>query len=209
MKLRQISFIICSMLCMCAFGQNARKILDNTASKIRKNGDIRVAFAATSFSGHTEQSKTNGVMLLKGKKMQMDTPELKTWYDGTTLWSYMPESGEVNVTKPTDKEMAVMNPYSFLDAYKKGYKLSVKEGRLRGENTYEVHLLARYAGYMVQEVYIDIRKSDYVPLCVRVKQDGNWNRIAIHKYQGGLSLKDEEFRFNHAQYPEAEVIDLR
>ena len=31
---------------------------------------------------------------------------------------------------------------------------------------------ARYAGNLTEEIYIDIRKSDYTLLCVRVKQDG-------------------------------------
>ena len=197
------------LLCIGIYAQDARKVLDATASKIKKGGDIQVTFTATSFSGTTEQGRTQGTMLLKGKKMQMDTPEMKTWYDGTTLWSYMPESGEVNMTHPTDKEMAVMNPYSFLNAYKKGYKLSIKESSLRGEATYEVHMLARYAGYMAQEVYLDIRRSDYTPLCVRVKQDGNWNRISIHEYKSHLKLADDLFRFDPAKYPDAEVIDLR
>ena len=207
--MRKLLFPILCLLCMGMHAQDARKVLDATASKIRKGGDIQVLFTATSFTGITEQSKTEGTMFLKGKKMHMDTPEMKTWYDGTTLWSYMPNSEEVNVTHPTDKEMAVMNPYSFLNAYKKGYKLSMKEGRLRGQATYEVHMLARYAGYMAQEVYLDIRKSDYTPLCVRVKQDGNWNRVAIQEYKSGLKLSDEYFRFDSSKYPEAEVIDLR
>lgn len=207
--MRRILFLISCILCMAASAQDARKVLDTTASRIRKGGDIQVSFTATSFLGNAEQGKTEGTMLLKGKKMQMDTPEMKTWYDGKTLWSYMPESGEVNVTTPTEKEVAAMNPYSFLNVYKKGYKLSMKEGSLRGQATYEVHLLARYAGYMAQEVYIDIRKSDYTPLCVRVKQDDNWHRIAIHKYTNGLSIDDGEFCFDPSKYPDAEVIDLR
>lgn len=197
------------LLCIAPYAQNARKVLDAAASRIRKAGDIQVTFTATSFNGNAEQGRTEGTMLLKGKKMRMDTPEMKTWYDGTTLWSYMPQSGEVNVTTPTEKEMSVMNPYSFLNVYKKGYKLSIKEGHLRGQATYEVHMTARYTGYMAQEVYLDIRKADYTPLCVRVKQDGNWNRVAIHTFKSGMRLGDDDFRFDPAKHPEAEVIDLR
>lgn len=207
--MRRLLILIAGLLCMASYAQDARKVLDATASRIRKAGDIQVTFTATSFNGTTEQGKTEGTMLLKGKKMQMDTPEMKTWYDGTTLWSYMPQSGEVNVSTPTSKEIAAMHPYSFLNTYKKGYKLSVKEGHLRGQATYEVHMIARYAGYMTQEVYLDIRKADYTPLCVRVKQDGNWSRIAIHNFKCGMKLGDENFRFDPAKHPEAEVIDLR
>lgn len=207
--MKRFLFLITCLLCLSASAQDARKVLDATASRIRKGGDTQVTFTATSFSGSTEQGRTEGTMLLKGRKMQMDTPTMKTWYDGKTLWSYMPESGEVNVTTPTEKEIAAMNPYSFLGTYKKGYKLSMKESTLRGHATYEVHMLARYAGNLVQEVYIDINKADYTPLCVRVKQDDNWSRIAIHQYKSGLDIPDAQFRFDASKHPEAEVIDLR
>ena len=114
--MRRFLIIMASVLCLSMQAQDARKILDATATKIRKSGDIKVSFTATSFIGNTEQSKTDGTMLLQDKKMHMDTPDIKTWYDGTTLWSYIPESGEVNVTTPTQKEMSVMHPYSFLNA---------------------------------------------------------------------------------------------
>ena len=85
----------------------------------------------------------------------------------------------------------------------------MKDGNLRGQATYVVHLQARYAGNLTEEIYIDIRKSDYTLLCVRVKQDGNWNRIAIHDFKSGLKLSNEQFTFNPSMYPDAEVIDLR
>ena len=108
--MRRLLMLTAWLLCIAPYAQNARKVLDAAASRIRKAGDIQVTFTATSFNGNTEQGRTEGTMLLKGKKMRMDTPEMKTWYDGTTLWSYMPQSGEVNVTTPTEKEMSVMNP---------------------------------------------------------------------------------------------------
>ena len=143
--MRRLLFLISCLLCMGLSAQNARKVLDTAASKIKKSGDVEVSFTATSFQGTTEQGRTEGTMLLKGKKMHMDTKEMKTWYDGKTLWSYMPQSGEVNMTNPTSKEIAAMHPYAFLDTYKQGYKLSMKDGNLRGQATYVVHLQARYA----------------------------------------------------------------
>jgi outer membrane lipoprotein-sorting protein len=97
--------------------QSARNILDATAAKIKQLGDVKGTFTATSFKGTTEQGSTKGTMLLQGKKMQLSTDEMKMWYNGKTQWSLMSESGEVNVSNPTDGEIANMNPYSFINMY--------------------------------------------------------------------------------------------
>lgn len=204
--------ILTAMLLFLSLGcvaQNAKQILDNTATKIKQMGDVEVRFAATSFSGTTEQGKTNGIVLLQGKKMYLSTDEMKMWYNGKTQWSLIPESGEVNVSTPTEREMTNMNPYSFLNLYKKGYKMKAHQTKLRGKDVYEIHLTARSQNANAQEIYVDVAKNDYSPLCIRVRQDNNWNRISIQSIQGNKHFNDADFEFPKSEYPNIEIIDLR
>lgn len=188
---------------------NGRKILDNAASKIRKSGNIRVDFTATSFTGSAEEASISGTMLLQGKKFQLVTPEMLTWFNGKTEWTYLPENGEVNVTEPTSKEIQAVNPYVFLDLYKKGYDITFRTATLRGTATWEVHLVANRKGLAAEELYIDVRQSDHMPLCVRVRQDNIWNRISVRNFAGGQKFTDADFTFPREKYPDAEIIDLR
>lgn len=204
--------IIISILCalpLIASAQNARQILDNTAAKIKQLGDVKVGFVATSFYGTTEQASTNGTILLQGKKMHLSTEDMKMWYNGKTQWSLMPESGEVNVSTPTEREMTSMNPYSFLNLYKKGYKMTARQTKLRGKDAYEIHLLARSSKNNAQEIYVDVAKSDYSLLCIRVRQDNTWNRISIQSMQGNKHFNDADFEFPKSEYPNVDIIDLR
>ena len=207
--MKKIFLFLFSLLTMAATAQNARNILDSTASRIKKMGDVRVSFTATSFNGTTEQASSKGTMFLQDKKMYLSTDDMLMWYNGKTLWSMMKESSEVNVSTPTEREMANMNPYSFLGLYKKGYKMSAKQTKLRGKDVYEVHLIARYAGSNVQEMYIDVTKSDYTPLCIRARQDNDWNRISIHSLQGNQHFTTNDFEFPKNDYPNIEISDLR
>ena len=45
----------------------------------------------------------------------------------------------------------------------------------------------------VKEVYVDIRKSDYQPLCIRVLEDKDWQRVSILDFKGNLHLGDDFF----------------
>lgn len=197
------------MLNMTVTAQSAKNILDATAAKIRQMGDVKATFTATSFNGTTEQASTKGTMLLKEKKMQLSTDDMKIWYNGKTQWSLISESGEVNVSTPTETEMANTNPYSFINLYKKGYKMKARQTKLRGKDVYEVHLVARNASNSTQEIYVDVTKKDYTPLCIRVRQNNDWNRISIHSLQGNQHFTDADFEFPKNEYPNVEIIDLR
>ena len=197
------------MLAITVAGQNARKIMDATAAKITQMGDVKATFTATSFNGTTEQASTKGTMMLKGNKMQLSTDDMKIWYNGKTQWSLIPESGEVNVSTPTESEKANTNPYSFINLYKKGYKMKVRETKLRGKDVYEVHLIARNAGNSAQEIYVDVTKNDYTPLCIRVRQNNDWNRVSIQSLHGNQRFTDADFEFPKSEYPNVDIIDLR
>ena len=207
--MRFLQTCVLCMLTMTVTAQSAKNILDATAAKIKQMGDVKATFTATSFNGTTEQASTKGTMLLKEKKMQLSTDDMKIWYNGKTQWSLISESGEVNVSTPTETEMANTNPYSFINLYKKGYKMKVRETKLRGKDVYEVHLVARNAGNSAQEIYVDVTKKDYTPLCIRVRQNNDWNRISIHSLQGNQHFTDADFEFPKNDYPNVEIIDLR
>ena len=139
----------------------------------------------------------------------MTTDENITSYNGHTQWSMMPGSEEVNMTVPTEEEKQAVNPYAFIQLYKHGYKASVKKGSLRNTDTYEVHLTATDSKQEIKEIYVDVRKSDYTLLCIRLRQDTGWHRIVLHTVSAVKDMNDSEFSFPTQDYPDVEVIDLR
>lgn len=189
--------------------QDAMKVLDITADHIRKAGNVKIEYKASIFAGATEKASSTGTMWLQESKMKLETDDIITWYNGKTRWCYVPEANEVNIDEPTKKEMASMNPYTFMNIYKKGFKMTVKETVLRGEAVYEVYLRARYAKMDVKEVYVDIRKKDYQPLCIRVREDNDWQRVSILNFKGNLQLNDSFFAFPEKDYPNVLKNDMR
>ena len=192
-----------------ALAQDAMKVLDIAADRIRQAGNVKIEYKASIFAGATEKYSATGTMWLQESKMKLDAEGVTTWYDGKTRWCYAPSAGEVNIDEPSKKEMAAMNPYTFLGMYKKGFKMTVKESVLRGEAVYEVYLRARYAKMDVKEVYVDIRKSDYQPLCIRVREDNDWQRVSINSFKGNLQLGDDFFTFPEKDYPGVLINDMR
>ena len=80
---------------------DARKILDETASLFTSKGGVKATFKADNFTEGNLQGSATGTMCIQGNKFQMTTPDMITWYNGETQWSYMKANDEVNVSVPT------------------------------------------------------------------------------------------------------------
>lgn len=201
--MKRLSLFIISLLTVIstAFANNAsdaRKILDKTSALVTKKGGATATFSIT--SGNI--SKQTGTIAIKGNKFCATTSAATVWYDGKTQWTYMKANNEVNITTPDAAHQQMMNPYTFLNLYKKGYKLSVSN---QGNNKV-VRMLAE-GKKNIQEVYITVSATG-MPSQVRLKQNGKWTTIVISNFQQ-KSHSDKTFVFNSKDYPKAEVIDLR
>lgn len=208
-RISLLLIIFSAFLCLPATAQSARSILDKTA-RIIAAGSVQATFEATSYSGTKQVGETNGNIYIKGTKFHIDSPGLQSWFDGKTLWSYLKNSGEVNVSNPSKAEIQSMNPYYFINLYKSGYSLSQKSSSIRGKSCYEVRLLAQNSHTAIQEVLIDIDPQTSLPLCLRMREGyGKWTRISVSSIKAGKKISDSFFRFNSKNYPKLEVIDLR
>lgn len=177
--------------------QTAKQVLDKTAAVVsNKSG------AQASFTIKGNNINTSGTIAIKGKKFHATTPQATIWFDGKTQWTYMKKNDEVNVSNPTEAELAAINPYNFIYMYKNGYTSTMTK---KGSN-YEVHLTASKKS--ISELYIVVDQKTYVPSQIRLKQQKGWTTIDIKNFKKA-NLADGAFRFNSKDFPTAEVIDLR
>ena len=207
--MRKTLTLLAVLVSICIQAQDAMKVLDIAADRIRKAGNVKIEYKAGIFTNGTETASSAGTMWLQESKMKLEADGIKTWYNGKTRWCYVPEANEVNIDEPNKKEMAAMNPYTFMNIYKKGFKMTVKETVLRGEAVYEVYLKARYAKMEVKEIYVDVRKSDYQPLCIRLRENKDWQRVSVLSFKGNLNLSDDFFTFKESEYPNVLINDMR
>lgn len=203
------SFLLVLFPFLTLSAQSAREVLDAAAARMTASGGVRAQFKATQYNGSTPQEETSGTMLISGRKFQVQTSDITTWFDGTTQWAMMRNTGEVNVSEPTEEEQAAMNPSALVGIYKKGYSSKLRKGNLRGKPSYEVYLKAKSKQAAFSEIYVDVEQGSFDPLCFRAKKDGNWMRLVINSFQAGLTLPAATFTFPAKDYPDIEVIDLR
>ncbi len=201
MNLKRLVLIaLCAMLYMGAFAQTPQQVLDKTANVIGHKGGASANFQMTS----PKYGSANGTIAIKGNKFNARTNQAIVWFDGTTQWSYMKNTNEVNVSKPTQAKQMSMNPYTFIHIYKTGYNMNMTT---KGTN-YEVHLTAQDQKRSVAELYITINKKTYIPSQVKMRQGKTWSTIVISNFKA-KNISNSTFVFNSKEFPKAEIIDLR
>ncbi|PXX18276.1 LolA-like putative outer membrane lipoprotein chaperone [Hoylesella shahii] len=179
--------------------KEARQVLDKTAAIVGNKGGAQASFKLS----NGKLGAINGTISIKGNKFYARTAKATVWFNGKTQWSYMPSTNEVNVSTPNEIQQAAMNPYTFINMYKSGYKLSMN----KVGSDYQVHLEAEKGNKGIPEIYVLVDAS-YKPKQVKMKRGGEWTTITISNFQH-KKLSDNLFSFNSKDFPTAEVIDLR
>ena len=198
--MKKICFLImAALLSTAAMAQTAKSVLDKAAANITVKDGVKANFKMTGGIGNT-----SGTILIKGKKFNASTPKAIVWFDGKTMWTYMKDNEEVNVSTPTEAQLQAINPYNFINLYKNGYSSTLNETG----NTYVVHLTSTAKERKIKELFITIDKKSYHPTQVKLQQGKSWTIFDITNLSKS-KIADSEFRFNAKDFPKAEVIDLR
>jgi outer membrane lipoprotein-sorting protein len=197
---KHFAIIMMLLLSVGAQAESAKRILDKAAATVSNPGGVQAHFQMIS----KQFGSTEGDIAVKGRKFHATTPDATIWFDGKTQWTYMKGNDEVNISNPTEAQLQAINPYNFINIYKKGYKLEAK----KVEHFYEVHLIPTDKNRKIQEMYIVVDETSYHPTHVKMKQKDKWSTIVISRLKTA-SLSDNLFKFNSKDFPQAEIIDLR
>lgn len=192
--------------------QNPVSILDKAAMAYEDANGILASFALNTRSAVQNMSESfEGTIHMKGDKFKLITPDMITWFDGKTQWTYVERNDEVNVSTPSGDELQFTNPAMLLRVYKKGFtpKYIGESTAANGKAAYDIQLTPKKKGDIIS-VELQIEKFSGYPVKIRIEaKNGISNTIHISDLKTGVNQSDDFFVFKESEYPDAEVIDLR
>ena len=198
--MKKICFLIlAALISTVSMAQTAKNVLDKAAANITVKEGVKANFKMVGGIGNA-----SGTILIKGNKFHATTPKAIVWFDGKTMWTYIKNNEEVNISNPSEVQLQAINPYNFINLYKNGYTSTLNTTG----NAYVVHLTSTAKDKKIKELFITIDKQSYHPTQVKLLQGKSWTEFYISDLSK-TKLADSEFRFNAKDFPKAEVIDLR
>jgi hypothetical protein len=214
MKGKLIFFVIISFLGVnVSYSQkvDANSVLEKTIQKYNDFGaGMEIDFTANIRFENNINESFEGTFSMKGDKFVLNTPDIKYWFNGTTLWAYVISNQEVNVNNPTGKELQLINPMLFLRNYKKDYNVSyVGESTSHNSKTaYDITMIPKKIED-IEKIELQIEKSTSLPSRIVMLIKNDMRNTIIIKAIKPVDLQDAKFDFPEKDFPDAEIVDLR
>lgn len=187
---------------MSAFAASPKETLEKCAAKIRAAKSLAVTYTIQA-DGKTSQ----GAMLMSGDKFTLSTPEVMSWFDGKTQWTYSSQIGEVNITEPTRQEVQQVNPFSLIGTVSRDYKVSSLKAPA-GHTA--LQLTPTRKGTDLRSADLTVSNSTLYPTrIVLTLANGQRVTLTVKSIKAGNALPASNFRYNPKAHPELPVVDLR
>lgn len=196
------AFLLTILSAVSASATTADTILKSAADRYQRLKTISASYSATSGS-----EKMNGTIVTSGDKFHISSPQLSTWYDGRTQWTYSPSSNEVNITEPTAEELQQVNPFAIISAFRRAYKGTLLKSPA---GTHTVQLLPLDKKASIRKAVVTFDAKTLYPTLIRLTTDNNATlTIKVTNVVAGKKYPLSTFVFDKKKYPGAEIIDLR
>ncbi|NLD23501.1 MAG: hypothetical protein GX670_04640 [Bacteroidales bacterium] len=212
---KSIFTILTLLLAVGLFAQNSaesRKIIDKTYNDYISSEGIKLSFVLTTIDSEGEEyDSQKGVAFIKANKFHLEMNDIDVWFDGKTQWVLMKNIDEVNISNPSESELASISPLALLGIYKDGYSLKAPLSKtLNNKNVYQIEMTPMNAGKDFKSIKINIDKaSGRLTQALFTLKNNMKTKIDITDYNDNYKFGDSDFIFDKSKYKDTEVIDLR
>jgi len=192
----------------------AKKILDKLSVATKAHKTIKIKFAYTLENKQADVEETyKGYAFLKGNKYKLILPGTDIFSDGTTVWTYLKDAEEMNISQPDEDDESVFNPAKLFTIYESGFKFKYVGDDASGKVKLQVVDLfpenPKKKKFTRVRMKIDPVKNEIHSIKTFGK-DGNHYTIKISEFTTGKKLPEALFMFDKSKFPEdVEIIDLR
>lgn len=190
-------------------GKDAKAIalLDEVSSKAKSYKSIKVDFSFTMENPKAKiKEEKTGSLLISGDKYRMTAAGQTVICDGTTIWTYIKESNEVQINTLENKDEA-LTPSKLLTSYNANYKSKIVKS---SDPAAEAVELIPNSSKTFTKAILGIDKSKkQVKSFTLFDKSGNTFTYSIKSYQTDQAVTPADFVFDAKKFPGVEVIDMR
>jgi outer membrane lipoprotein-sorting protein len=191
----------------------AKTILDRVADKTKTYSTIQVDFELIIENKRDNKvSKNTGSIKIKGDKYYVESMGSKVYFDGKTMWSYMEDMKEVNISIPdTTKEDFMENPAKIFSFYNRDYKYHlVGEVKMDTSWMYEIDLFPNNLDQPYSRFKLFIHKdTEDLYKVTAVGKDGINYTANLKNAKYNEPLSDDYFTFHPEKHKGIEINDMR
>jgi len=173
-----------------------------------KNIDVDFNFKFENVTQEISENQKGNIKIVSNK-FRLELNQQIIISDDTTQWIYLKESNELQIME-YDSLDDMISPNKLFTIYEEGYKESYIE--LKKESDLTLHIIDLFPiesnAFQKIQLQINSEKIQLHNIILFDKNGGSFTYL-ITKFTTDAILDDKLFKFDTAEYPEIEIIDLR
>ena len=202
--MRTLLIAVLTSLTALAFAQKtADQVMKHVVDNIKKHNNVEIGIdykIINQASGINENE--NGTITLQGDAYKIVLPDQTITSDGKSVWTYMPDNDEVNITEDDGS----MSPLRLIETYKHHKTVFAKADKGKGLRIIEIINAENKAERIT--VIVDEGKNEIQSFTI-TDSEGNKHVVTMKEYSYDKTLAKNFFSPTEADYNGAEIIDMR
>lgn len=188
----------------------AGEVLDAMSAKYKAIPAFKASFAySLENPGSGIKENTSGDITVKNGKFYLKMGEQEVINNGSTVWTYLKESNEVNISDYQPEEDAI-TPTNIYTIYKKGYKYNYVEQKKEAGQLFDIiDLTPENKNNQIYKIRLMVNRKDRTVKSFKTfEKNGNRYNYLITNFTP-VEVDDKTFVFDQSKYKNVEVVDLR
>ena len=146
--------------------------------------------------------KTEGTIWTKGKKSKFVDAKMKSWNDGTTVYTIKKRKKEVEIHSAKNNRSDKYSQKFKFDPDQYDYSVANHQDGLM------LTLRVKKGMKGMKEIHALVERKTYRPIKLRIKVAFIWTTVRISNFQSG-DIDDDMLRFPREEYKDYTFVDKR
>lgn len=181
----------------------AEELLATVSSKVKSYENIVIEFEYSLHNTETDiNQETRGKVSLKGEKYRLDLMGITRLFDGTKIYTIIPEDEEINISTYREANESPFTPSKMLLFYEEGfdYEMDIAQN-VHGRTIQYIKLTPKDGSSEIKHILLGIDKqTKHIYNLIQMRDDGTQITIKIHSFKTNQPLSKTLFTFQEDKY---------
>ena len=202
--MKKISLILFTLLFTAfTYAQDAKSLLKEVSAKAKNYDNISIDFKYNlNNSKENVNQETRGDVTLEGEKYLLNMLGTTRIFDGTNIYTIVPEDEEVTISAYDPKDDKEITPSKMLTFYEKGYNYKMDiEQNVKGRKIQFIKLIPIDSNAEIKDILLGIDvQTKHIYKLIQTDSNGTKYTLTVNSFKTNQPVSKTLFNFDEAKY---------
>jgi outer membrane lipoprotein carrier protein len=192
------------------YEKKGNELVKTASDKIRSHKSLKIDFTYEMDNKEMDiQESMSGILFSEGTKYYMEVGDNVFISNGTTIWNYVDDLEEVQISNASDAAGG-LTPTQILNDFEEHFKATfIKQEVHKGKKVDIIDLVPKVSqAFFKYRIALD-SKDQMIVYSIAYDRHGGTYTYNLNKVQINPTIAVEKFSFDKSKFPNAYINDLR